>query len=316
MARIIVRRAVFSLLVLLLVSIVLFVLSYTVPVQPAQIVLGIEAKPDQIAQFNRDHGLDRPLRVQYIDWLRKIVLHGDFGQSFVTGLSVSAELARTFPISLEIVTLAFAFAMVVSLLLGILSAVYEGRLIDHIARVFSVVGVSIPGFWLGLMLIVYTAVNLGWFPPGSFVPLSRGVLPHFQSLVLPGFSLGIYYTAILSRMTRSSLVEVLEQDYIRTARSMGLSRKLVLVYALRNALPPVISIGAMSFGFMFGWALIIERVFNIGGLSQALLTGIFARDYLMVQSIVLVITAVFVVANLLADILNRFLNPRIGGTER
>jgi peptide/nickel transport system permease protein len=314
MARIIVRRAVFSLLVLLFVSMVLFVLSHTVPVQPAQIILGIEAKPDQIAQFNRDHGLDRPLRIQYIDWLRKIVLHGDFGRSYVTGLSVSAELASTFPITFEIVTVAFAFAMFISLLLGIISAVYEGRFIDHIARIFSVIGVSIPGFWLGLMLIVYTSVRLGWFPPGSFVPLSRGVLAHFHSLVLPCFSLGIYYTAILSRMTRSSLVEVLEQDYIRTARSMGLSRRLVMLYALKNALPPVISIGAMSFGFMFGWALIIERVFNIGGLSQALLTAIFARDYLMVQSIVLVITAVFVAANWIADTVNRFLNPRIGGT--
>jgi peptide/nickel transport system permease protein len=204
--------------------------------------------------------------------------------------------------------------MFISLLLGIISAVYEGRFIDHIARIFSVIGVSIPGFWLGLMLIVYTSVRLGWFPPGSFVPLSRGVLAHFHSLVLPCFSLGIYYTAILSRMTRSSLVEVLEQDYIRTARSMGLSRRLVMLYALKNALPPVISIGAMSFGFMFGWALIIERVFNIGGLSQALLTAIFARDYLMVQSIVLVITAVFVAANWIADTVNRFLNPRIGGT--
>jgi peptide/nickel transport system permease protein len=167
---------------------------------------------------------------------------------------------------------------------------------------------------MGLMLIRYLAVQVRLFPPGGYVPVSAGLLPHLMSVVLPAFSLGIYYTAILSRMTRSSMVEVLGQDYIRTAKAMGLARGRMLIYALKNALVPVVSVSAMSFGYMFGWALIIEQVFNIAGLSRALLTAIFERDYFTVQGVVLVITTVFIVANLTADILYRFLNPKVRET--
>jgi peptide/nickel transport system permease protein len=251
--------------------------------------------------------------VQYLSWARNVVLHGDFGQSYVSRLSISSEVARTLVITLEIVVVAFVFCVIVSIPLGVLSAVYEGRMIDHLARLFAVIGVSIPGFWLGLMLIVYGAVQLRLFPPGGFVPLSMGLGPHLQSLVLPAFSLGVYYTAIISRMTRSSMVEVLGQDYVRTARAMGLSRSRVLLYAMKNALTPVISVSAMSVGYMFGWAIVIEQVFNIAGLSRALLAAIFQRDYYMVQAVVLVITAVFIGANLIADILYMVLNPRVRG---
>jgi peptide/nickel transport system permease protein len=307
----IVRRGLFSIFVLIFVSVLLFVLTHATPVSPAQIVLGIEATPEQISEFEQQYGLNRPVGVQYISWVKGILLHGDFGQSYITGSSVSTELARTFPISLEIVLLGFAFAVLVSLPLGVFSAVYEGSFIDHIARIFAVTGVSIPNFWLSLMLIVYVSIKLGWLPPGGFVPMSDGLWPHMQSLVMPVFSLGISYMAIFSRMIRSSMVEVLEQDYIRTALAMGLTQRRILLYAIKNALGPVISIGAMSFGYMFGWALILEQVFNIAGLSRGLLNAIFQRDYLMIQATVLVISAVFIFANLVADILNRFLNPRI-----
>jgi peptide/nickel transport system permease protein len=180
--------------------------------------------------------------------------------------------------------------------------------------VFAIIGVSMPGFWMGLMLIRYAAVELRFFPPGGFVPLSSGFVPHLQSVCLPSFSLGIYYTAVLSRITRSSMVEVLGQDYVRTAKAMGLERGKVLFYALKNALVPVVSVSAMTFGYMFGWAIIIEQVFNIAGLSRALLTAIFMRDYNTVQGVVLVITTVFIAANVTADILYRLLNPKIRET--
>jgi peptide/nickel transport system permease protein len=169
----------------------------------------------------------------------------------------------------------------------------------------------VPGFWLGLMLIVYGAVHLRWFPPGGFVGWSAGLWPHLQSVMLPALALGVYYTAIISRMTRSSMIEVAAQDYIRTARAMGLSRSRVLAYALKNALIPVVSVSAMSVGYMFGWAIIIEQVFNIAGLSRALLSAVFQRDYNTVQAVVLLITTVFILANMAADVVYRLLDPRI-----
>jgi peptide/nickel transport system permease protein len=313
MLRFILRRMVFSVGVLLVVSAVIFLLTHLVPGSPAIIVLGADASSEQVREFERRYGLDRPLAVQYLAWLRDIVLHGDFGRSYISGQPISGEVARTFPVTLEIVILAFLFCVSVSLPLGIVSALYQGRLVDHVARIFAVIGVSVPGFWLGLMLIVYGAVHLRLFPPGGFIPWSAGLGPHLQSVVLPALALGVYYTAIISRMTRSSMIEVAAQDYIRTARAMGLSRRRVLQYALKNALIPVVSVSAMSVGYMFGWAIIIEQVFNIAGLSRALLSAIFQRDYYTVQAVVLVITTVFITANVAADVVYRLLDPKIRG---
>lgn len=307
------RRVAFSLCVLIFVSAVLFALTHSVPVSPARVVLGADVTQDQIAEFDRDHGLDRPLVEQYWNWLTSAV-SGDFGQSYITNLPVSKELADGLPITLELVSVGFAFALLVAVPLGLASAFYRNSWIDHVARALSVVGVSIPGFWLGLLLIAYGAVSLGWFPPGGYIPWRSGLWAHFSSIALPAFALGFYYIAILSRTTRASAVEVLTQDYVRTARAMGIRRSRIVVYVLKNALPPVVSIAAMSFGYMFGWALIIEQVFNIAGISRALLSAVFNRDYLTIQAIVGVITAVFIIANLVGDLLARILTPRLAVT--
>jgi peptide/nickel transport system permease protein len=298
--------------VLAVVSIVLFTLVHEIPVSPALIVLGSDASPDDIAAFDHDHGLDRPLPVQYGSWIAGLA-HGDFGTSVVDDQPIGPRLARTFPITLELVVLGFVFALVVAIPLGILSALRSGGVLDAATRVFAVIGVSIPGFWLGLLLIDWFAVRTGWLPPGGYVQWRDGVWPHFRSLILPAVALGAYYIAIISRMTRSSVVEVLSAEHVRTARAMGLPRSRVLVYVMKNALSPVVTVAAMSFGYMFGWALIIEQVFNIAGMSRALLTAIFDHDYLTVQAIVLVITAVFLLANTVADLLYRALDPRIAG---
>jgi peptide/nickel transport system permease protein len=249
--------------------------------------------------------------VQYLDWIRGIVVHFDFGTSLLTGQPVGPIVLAGLPVTSEIVGLAFIFAVVVALPLGILSATLRGSAVDHLARIVAVLGVSVPGFWIGLMLIRYPAVEFGWFPPGGYTPVSEGLWPHLRSIILPAFALGIYYIAILSRMTRSGLVDVSARDYMRTARSLGLGRYRMLVYALKNALVPVVSVGAMSIGYMFGWALIIEYLFNISGISNALLTAITNRDFTMVQAIVFVFTLVFILANLVADMLNAFLNPKL-----
>ena len=315
MLRMLLDRLAFSILALLFVGLLLFVLTRGVPGSPARVALGLEATDTQIAQFEKDHGLDRPVVEQYIRWLDQLVLHGDFGRSFVTGRSMNALLTETLPITLELVLFAFAFAVAVALPIGVLSAVYEGTWIDHAARIFAVIGVSVPGFWLGLMLIRFPAVEFGWFPPGGFVPLSDGLVAHLQSIVLPAFALGVYYIAILSRMTRSGLVETLGSEYVRTARALGLPRGRVLWYALKNALVPVVSVGAMSFGYMFGWALIVEYLFNIPGMSNALLTAVGQRDYFTMQAVVYVFTIVFIVSNLAADLLNRQLNPKLASAQ-
>jgi peptide/nickel transport system permease protein len=310
MLRSVLRRSFFSAVVLLVVSFLLFVLIRVLPVSPARVVLGRDATAEQIQVFERDIGLDRPLLDQYAGWVGS-TLRGELGKSYVTGVSLGEELSRTFPITLELVVLAFAFAMIMALPLGIVSSLRRGGLIDHLSSVVSVLGVSIPGFWLGLMLIVFVSLPLSWFPPGGFVPLSGGVARHFLSLALPAFTLGVYYVAVLSRLTRSCMLEALSQDYVRTARAMGLGRTWIWIYALRNAAAPVVSVAAMSFGYCFGWALIIEYVFNIAGLSRALLSAIHLRDYPMIQIVVLVITGVFIAANLAADLLNELLNPTL-----
>jgi peptide/nickel transport system permease protein len=311
MLRLLIDRILFSVATLLGVGLCLFVLTRSIAGSPASIVLGIEATPDQIFQFNHDHGLDRPVLVQYYDWIRSIVWHFDFGASLLTGQPVGPIVLAGLPITSEIVGLAFVFAVIVALPLGIASATWRGSVADHLARIVAVLGVSVPGFWIGLMLIRYPAVEFGWFPPGGYTPLSEGLGPHLRSVILPAFALGIYYIAILSRMTRSGLVDVGARDYMRTARAMGLGRYRMLLYALKNALVPVVSVGAMSFGYMFGWALIIEYLFNIAGISNALLTAITNRDFTMVQAIVFVFTLVFILSNLAADMLNAFLNPKL-----
>jgi peptide/nickel transport system permease protein len=316
MIRLFLRRAGFSLLALLLVSLVLFVLTRAIPGSPARMVLGFDATDAQIQQFDHDNGLDRPVVVQYAVWVSRLALHGDLGKSLVTGLSMNQRVVATLPITLELVVLAFTFAAALSITLGTVSAFYEGTAADHAARVFAVIGVSVPGFWLALLLILLFAVDRSWFPAGGIVPFSAGLSAHMNSLVLPAFSLGVFYTAILSRMMRSSLVEVLGQDYIRTARAIGLPRWLILRYALKNALVPVVTVGAMSFGYMFGWALVIETVFNIPGMSGALLTGINQRDFALVQAVVFVFTLIFLVANLIADLTNGWLNPRLAAEAR
>jgi len=311
MAGLLLRRAGFSVLSLLLVSACLFMLTRAIPDSPAWIVLGQDATEKQVMQFEHDHGLDRPVAVQYASWLSGVVLRGDLGRSFITGRDVTGEISKTLPVTLELVVVAFAFACVLSLAAGTAAALARDTIVDYGVRLVAVLGVSVPGFWLALILIMAFAVDREWFPPGGFVPLSGGLAEHIDSIVLPTFCLGIFYMAVLSRMTRSSLLDVLGQDYMRTARATGLAHWRVLIYALRNALVPVVTIAGMSFGYMFGWALIIEAVFNINGLSRALLTAIQQRDFALVQGVVMIFTFVFILANLAADITNAWLNPRM-----
>lgn len=309
MLRLVAGRIVSSIGTLLFVGLALFALTRSGPGSPARIVLGADATAEQIAQFEQAHGLDQPFLSQYAAWLGD-VMRGDFGKSFVTGRDVASEIVNALPVTLAIVLLAFLIALVFGISIGVLAALKPGGAFDRISRFASVLGLSIPAFWLGIVLIRFFAVDLRLLPPGGYFPLSAGLKLHLQSILMPALSLAVYYIAVLARMTQASLQETLRGDYVRTARAMGLSSRQVVFYALVNALPPVVNLAALSFGYMFGWALIIEQVFNIPGLSRALLNAISQRDFLLLQGIVFLFTAIFVFANLGADLINRALDPR------
>jgi peptide/nickel transport system permease protein len=308
MLRLVAGRIVSSIGTLFFVGLALFALTRSGPGSPARIVLGADATAEQIAQFEQTHGLDRPFLSQYASWLGNVA-QGDFGRSFVTGRAVATEIANALPVTLSIVLLAFAIALVFGVAIGVMAALRPGAF-DRISRFASVLGLSIPAFWLGIVMIRVFAVDLRLLPPGGYVPPTSGISLHLQSIVMPSLSLAVYYIAVLARMTHASLQDSLRGDYVRTARAMGLPGTRVVFYALVNALPPVVNLAALSFGYMFGWALIIEQVFNIPGLSRALLNAISQRDFLLLQGIVFLFTAIFVFANLGADLINRVLDPR------
>lgn len=305
-----VTRLASSIAVLAVVSAVLFALTRMTPLSPARIVLGADATQEQVRDFEVQRGLDRSIVAQYAAWIERLPVAG-FGRSFVTDRSIDAELRESFPATLELVLAAFVLSVVGAVALGVAAALAEDRWLDHLIRILTITALSVPGFWLALVLIRLFAVRLGWLPATGITPMSAGLGPHLASLLLPALSIAVYYIGALSRLMRAATVEVLGQDYVRTARSLGLGRWTIARYAVKNALPPLVTVAGMSFGYMFGWAIIVELVFNIPGLSRALLTAITQRDYPMIQATVLVITVMFIASNLLADLVQRAINPRL-----
>lgn len=303
-------RILSSLAVLVVVSALLFALTRLTPLSPARIVLGTDATIEQIHEFERDRGLDRALPAQYAAWVAQLPRSG-FGTSYITGRSIDLELRESLPITVELVVATFLLTLAGAIPLGLVAGLTEDRWPDHLIRVLSLMAVSVPGFWLALILIRVFAVRLGWVPPIGITPLAEGWHAHLASLVLPALSIALYYIGALSRLMRASVIEILGQDYVRTAHALGLRRSLVARYVVKNALPPFVSVAGMSFGYMFGWAIIIELVFNIPGLSRALLTAITQRDYPMIQATVLVVTVMFILSNLAADLIQRLINPRL-----
>ncbi|MFM0505024.1 ABC transporter permease [Paraburkholderia caffeinilytica] len=308
-----VSRLFSSMLVLLVVSALLFAMCRATPVSPARLTLGSDASVEQIAAFNHQYGLDRPVAAQYGRWLNG-ALALDFGKSYATGNPIGPQIADTLPNTIELVTLSFVFTIVVSIVLGTVAALKENSGTDHLLRAVAIVGLSVPSFWLGLLLIRYVALKTGWFPVGGLTPWSDGMASHLLALVLPVLTMSVYYISVLSRLVRANMVDALSQDYVRTARALGLSPSRIRLYALKNALPSLVSTAAMSYGYMFGWALIVEQIFNLPGVSRALLTAIFQRDYPTVQAIVLVITTIFIASNTCADVLHGYLDPKANRT--
>ena len=303
MMRFVLRRLVQLVPTLIGVSVIVFLMMRMVPGDPARQALGPEATGDEVAILHHQWGLDQPLPVQYVYSLGR-ALHGDFGRSTVSRVTVTQEIWARFPNTLALTFASMAVSVVVGLTLGIVAAVKPNTLIDRASMVVALLGVCTPSFWLGLMLIVLFSVDLGWLP--SF---GSGGMAH---LALPALTLGTAASAIIARVTRSSMLEVLGEDYVRTARAKGITdRSVIINHALKNALIPIITILGLQFGGLLSGAIVVETVFAFPGVGLLLINAINNRDFPIVQGAMLLFTLEFVLANLLVDVVYGRVDPRI-----
>jgi peptide/nickel transport system permease protein len=311
MTQYVTRRVIAIVPVLFGISVLVFLLVHLIPGDVAQILLGTQATDQQIATLRRTFGLDRPLPVQYLDWISHLMT-GDFGVSFRTSRPVLPDLISRFGVTVQLTVVSMVVALAVAIPLGVASAANRGQKADAIARVVALLGLSIPNFWLGTMLILFVSLVLHWLPPVGFVSLLDNPWLGIQTLILPALALGTAVAAFIVRMVRSSLLEVLRQDFIRTARAKGLRDHTVLYsHALKNAFIPVLTVIGVQIGYLLGGAVIIESIFSLPGMGRFLLDSINNRDYSIVQGGVLFIALIFSVVNLAVDLVYGWLDPRI-----
>ena len=296
---------------LLVVSIVVFLVVYMIPGGPATALLGMEATPEAIAQLNAELGFDRPFIVQYADWLLN-VLRGDWGQSYFLQTSVLEAIAEYFIPTLSLAILAQLISVVLSVPLGIIAAYKRGTAVDTLTVSVSLLGIAIPGFLLSMFLMLFFGVQLRWFPVAGYAPLSSGLANHLRYLALPALSLGLVQAAYITRMSRSSMLDVLYMNYIRTARAKGLKESaVVLIYGLKNAAPTILTVIGQSFGSLVTGTIVTETLFNIPGIGMLTMGSITRRDVFVIQGVVLFVTLIYVLVNLVVDILYGFVDPRI-----
>lgn len=311
MTQYIIRRFIYALFIIWGCATIVFFLLRLVPGDPVSAMLGHEYTPEAAAQLRKNLGLDQPIYIQYVKWMGN-VLHGDLGKSIDTHESVSAQIASAFPKTLSITILGFIFGAVVAVPMGLLAALKRDSVFDWIASISTFIGISLPTFWFGIVFILIFAVEFRWFPSVGYVSPSEGIWPWLKHLILPGLAAGVGEAAILMRFVRAGLLEVLGSDYVRTARAKGLpERRVILSHAMRNSMIPVVTVAGLSLAGLLGGLVITETVFAISGIGRLLTTAIFAKDYPIVQGVILLITFFFVLANLIVDILYTFLDPRI-----
>jgi peptide/nickel transport system permease protein len=314
MGQYVARRLLQVVFVLAGVSIAVFLMLRLIPGDVVDMVLGSEgtADPEQLAELRRLFGLDRPLHEQYAAWLGD-VLRANLGNSIRTGRPILPDLVARLPVTIQLTSFAMCLSLLAAIPLGIISAIRPNTRIDAFVRILSLLGLSIPNFWIATMLILLVSkVGRGLFPTYGYVGLDQGVLDSFRSLVLPALALAAANTAILARMTRSSMLEILRQEFIVSARAKGLRESAVVVrHALRNALIPVVTIAGIQVGYLLGGAIIIEQVFALPGVGTLILNSIGQRDYPMVQAGVLFVATAFVLVNLVIDLSYALLDPRI-----
>jgi peptide/nickel transport system permease protein len=296
---------------LFFVSVLIFSLQQLLPGDPALIMAGEDRDPEVIAQIRKQYRLDQPLPVQYVYWV-KGVLTGDLGESMRMKSKVRDLVVEKLPVTMQLAGMAIVIALVIGVGAGIVSAVKRDTIWDYGANIFALWGLSTPNFWLGIMMIFLFSVTLGWLPASGYVRPSENFWGSIASTIMPAFVLGNAIAAILMRHTRSAMLQALNSDYVRTARAKGLlERSVILKHAMRNALTPVITLGALEFGTLLSGAVLTEQIFTIPGFGKLIIDAVFNRDYAVVQGVVLVTATTYIALNLVADMLYILVNPRL-----
>jgi peptide/nickel transport system permease protein len=305
------RRLAIIIPTLLFVSMIIFGLQQLLPGDPALALAGEERDPAVIAFLHKKYHLDEPLPVRYALWLGG-VLKGDLGESIRINKPVGELVLEKLPVTAELAGLAIIVALAIGIPAGVLSAVKNGRWPDYAANVFALWGLSTPNFWLGFLLILLFSVKLGWLPASGFVSPAEDLGQNLRSMIMPAFVLGNAIAAVMMRHTRSAMLQVLGMDYVRTARAKGLAERVVILkHALRNALVPVVTLGALEFGQLLSGAVLTEQVFTIPGFGKLIVDAVFNRDYAVVQGVVLCTATAYIVLNLCADLAYFLVNPRL-----
>jgi peptide/nickel transport system permease protein len=306
-----VRRVLATIPVMLVVALFVFSLLYIAPGDPAAIIAGDQATPADVERIRESLGLDRPYLVRFGDWLWHI-LHGDLGTSIFTNLPVTHMIAQRIEPTLSLMLLTIVFSIVIAIPLGVLAAWKHGTWIDRAVMVISVLGFSVPVFVFGYLLAYVFALTLDWLPVQGFTSISDGVWPFLRGLVLPTVALGLIYVALLARITRATMLDVLSQDYVRTAKAKGLGQRAVLfVHALKNAAVPIVTVIGNGVALLIGGAVVTESVFAIPGLGRLTVDAILRRDYPIIQGVVLLFSVTYVLVNLVVDLLYTVFDPRI-----
>ena len=298
------KRLVYLVLVLVGVSFLVFLLLYMTPGDPVRMMLGESATPEAQAELRLELGLDDPFLVQYGRYIKNIVVHQDLGTSYSTRRPVLDEIMTVFPNTVKLATAAIIIAVILGTFLGIVSAVRQNSLLDNAVMVLALIGTSAPIFWIGILMIILFSVNLGWLPPSGF--------GSFKQLIMPALALGMQSTAVVARMTRSSMLEVIRQDFVKTARAKGQKESVVIMkHVFRNALIPVITVVGLQFGTLLGGAMLTDVVFSIPGVGRLMIEAIKQRDFPIVQGSVLFVAACFSLVNLAVDLLYAVVDPKV-----
>ncbi len=297
----------------LLLSVIIFSLQHLLPGDPALVLAGENPDEATLAAIRAQYHLDQPLIVQYLYWLKGVAT-GDLGESMRHNRPVLDLILLKLPVTLQLAVMGICIALVVGITAGIISALRQNSPVDYATNIASLAGISVPNFWLGILLILFFSVHLGWLPASGFVSPSEDLRMNLATTIMPAFVLGIGIAGVIMRHTRGAMLQALSSDYVRTARAKGLNeRSVVLKHAMRNALTPIITLGALEFGALLSGAVLTEQIFTIPGFGKLIVDAVFTRDYPVVQGVVLVTSLFYIILNLLADIGYILVNPRLRG---
>ena len=309
------KRLVTMFLTLLVATLIVFVVLEILPGDPAAVMLGINAEPETLAALREEMGLNRPVVVRYISWLGDLV-QGDLGTSYTYDVPVFELIKERIQLSFPLAVFAITLSTVIAIPLGIIAASNHSNPLDFIVMIFSQLGIAVPNFWFALLLVIVFSVSLRWLPAGGFAGWDAGMIPALTSLLLPTIALALPQSAILARVTRSSMLEVLKEDYIRTAQAKGSGRLRILWrHALRNAMIPVVTIMGLQFSFLLAGTIIIENVFYLPGIGRLIFQSIAQRDLIVVKNLVILLAVMVILINFIVDLLYASIDPRLRGGE-